>query len=332
MLKIENRMFQFIVLLRAISAIVITNAHYENIYPLSIIANGGLLGDVLFFAISGFCLYMPKHSIIRWYGKRLKRIYIPVWIITLVYLALGFYRASSPQEYIRLLIYPTYYHFIASLLVLYVIYYIIMWLIKQSGKDNSMLLLLTLVILLVIHFVIYCTFYDRSYYHIDSVYEPMIRLLFLEAMLIGAIVRENSNIIIAKFRPKLMIGTIFVAFVYFASKLALVKYEQLAPYQIGNQMILLVLLALIFMTVGGIEKKVSSIPKKAFSVINYIASITLEIYLVQYALIPRLNIGGFPINFMIVTCAILAVASLLHFTSNIILKLIENGIRSKREV
>ena len=39
MLKIENRMFQFIVLLRAISAIVITNAHYENIYPLSIIAN-----------------------------------------------------------------------------------------------------------------------------------------------------------------------------------------------------------------------------------------------------------------------------------------------------
>ena len=59
-------MFQFIVYLRAICAMVITNAHYEEIYPVSIIANGGLLGDVLLFSISGYCLYNIKTDFIRW--------------------------------------------------------------------------------------------------------------------------------------------------------------------------------------------------------------------------------------------------------------------------
>ena len=322
MIKSDKRIFHFIIVLRAMAAVVITNAHYEDIYPLSIIANGGLLGDVLFFAISGFCLYMPKQPILTWYGKRLQRIYIPVWIITIIYLILGFYIASTPKRYFELLIYPTYYHFIASLLILYVIYYAIMRLINWLKTDNSKALWMVLVLLLLIHFVIYCTVYDRSYYHIDSVYEPMIRLLFLEAMVMGALARENSDKLILKFRAKLVIGIILVAPAYFLSKLALTKYTQLAVFQIGNQIILLILLALIFVVIGGLEKKIIKIPKKIYWIINYIASITLEIYLVQYALIPRLNIGRFPINFVIVTCAILAVASLLHLISNIVSKLV----------
>ena len=53
-------MIFYITVLRAIAAILITNAHYTNIYPIEIIANGGLLGDVIFFAVSGFCLYNKK--------------------------------------------------------------------------------------------------------------------------------------------------------------------------------------------------------------------------------------------------------------------------------
>ena len=41
-------MIFFITLLRCVAACLITNAHYTGIYPSDIIANGGLLGDVLF--------------------------------------------------------------------------------------------------------------------------------------------------------------------------------------------------------------------------------------------------------------------------------------------
>lgn len=54
--------FIFIIVLRALSALIITNSHYNNIYPLEIIANGGLLGDVLFFAISGFAFPSPDKN------------------------------------------------------------------------------------------------------------------------------------------------------------------------------------------------------------------------------------------------------------------------------
>ena len=44
-------MLFFITMLRAIAACLITNSHYTGIYPTDIIANGGLLGDVIFMSV-----------------------------------------------------------------------------------------------------------------------------------------------------------------------------------------------------------------------------------------------------------------------------------------
>ena len=68
-------MIIFITVLRALAACFITNAHYEGVYPTDLIANGGLIGDVLFFAVSGYCLYNIKLPFLKWYGKRIYRIY-----------------------------------------------------------------------------------------------------------------------------------------------------------------------------------------------------------------------------------------------------------------
>ena len=56
-------MIFFITFLRALAACIITNAHYTGIYPTDMIANGGLIGDVLFFSVSGFCLYNVKNKL-----------------------------------------------------------------------------------------------------------------------------------------------------------------------------------------------------------------------------------------------------------------------------
>ncbi len=87
----------FITFLRAIAAMIITNSHYTGVYPIDIIANGGLFGDVIFFAVSGFCLF--KKGTFRdgpkWYLKRVVRCYVAPVIITAVYLLLGLYEVPN---------------------------------------------------------------------------------------------------------------------------------------------------------------------------------------------------------------------------------------------
>jgi peptidoglycan/LPS O-acetylase OafA/YrhL len=65
--------------LRALAAILITNSHYTGVYPIDLIANGGLLGDVLFFSLSGFVLVNIRVNFVEWYKKRILRIYPSIW-------------------------------------------------------------------------------------------------------------------------------------------------------------------------------------------------------------------------------------------------------------
>ena len=299
---------------------VITNAHYENIYPISIVANGGLLGDVLFFAISGYCLYHIKTNFIRWYCKRVLRIYPAVWIITVVYLLLGFYRVGSAAEVGRLMIYPTYYHFVASIMVLYIIYYVLV-VISKKYENRSQLLGIYMLTVASLYFVIYFFAYDRSYYHIDSVYEPMIRFLFLESMLLGAWFREKGKKITEKGHWYDWPAVALCFVVYFVSKLIFGQFEFTVQYQIINQVVLFTLLFLLFKAFAGLEQYYQKLPKMFQKIGENISMIALEIYLVQYALIPRLNIGDFPLNFIIVTGGIWASALVLHYVSDILTKI-----------
>ena len=319
-------MFEFIVLLRAISAVIITNAHYENIYPLSIIANGGLLGDVMFFAISGFCLYKPQMNFLSWYKKRLIRIYPVVWMITLVYTILGYYSVQSISDVGKYFIFPTHYHFIGSIILLYIPFYFISYMTDKIKMNETRFLLLIFMIIFILQAVIYILLYDKSTYHIDSVYEPMIRLLFLEAMLIGMLMRVNVRWLTVRFRAVYAIASVLIFILYFVFKICMTRATDLVKYQIFNQYILLLLLTCIFITVGGLENKIHHIPEIIYIIIKYVAKITLEIYLVQYALIHWLNIGPFPLNFIIVTVSIVVVASVLRKISQLFIRKIEGAV------
>ena len=188
MIVMAKQIFVFIVVLRALAALIITNSHYNNVYPLEIIANGGLLGDVLFFAISGFCIANVPPNFGRWFQKRFMRIYCPVWIITLIYFGIGVYTANTLWEGIKLFLWPTYYHFVGSIILLYIPFY---W-ICRNGLSQKKYLMVSGGLLLA-QVIIYFMVYDTSYYHIDKVREPMIWFLFLQSMLLGAYFRVNAN-------------------------------------------------------------------------------------------------------------------------------------------
>ena len=313
-------MYQFIYLLRILAAILITNSHYESIYPLSLLANGGLLGDVLFFAISGYCLFLINQRFDRWFGKRLWRIYPAVWIVTLCYILLRFYPVSGVGEFFQLILYPTYYHFVASILLLYILYYGLSKLLTfKDGYQNRRLLVVGILIAAV-YFLLYYTIYDRSYYHLDSVHEPMIRFLFLFSMLIGLYFRANSARFLGQNQIGSWLASLGLCILYFASKLLFSKGYLPCEWQWINQLILLLLLAALFRAFMGLESKLSAIPEKRMRIFRFCAGMTFEIYLVQYPLIPRLNIGVFPLNFLLVSGAIFISAWILHILSDAVIR------------
>ncbi len=53
-------MIAFINYLKLIATALITNSHFSDIWPISALASGGLLGNIIFFAVSGYLLYNIK--------------------------------------------------------------------------------------------------------------------------------------------------------------------------------------------------------------------------------------------------------------------------------
>lgn len=313
-------MIFFITFLRALAACLITNSHYTGVYPADIIANGGLIGDILFFAVSGYCLCNVKLSFPRWYGKRLWRVYLPVWIATGIYLLVGGYTFASlvgwqgmglPQALTQALtwfLYPTYYHFIASIILLYIPFYAVM---KLKPLRNH--IPLVMLALLGVMLAVYLFFYDKSYYHIDTVREPFIRFLFMESMLLGAHFKLKDGTYRNRFSWG-WVALLAVSFVaYFASKLLFSRLSFLSPLQMVNQALIFLLLYATLRVCAGLDAKLERMPKFLRVAVTFLADRTLEIYVVQYVLIEVLRpFFGFPLNWLVLTASILAAASILH--------------------
>ena len=303
----------FITVLRALAACFITNAHYIGIYPTDLIANGGLIGDVLFFGVSGYCLSNVKMPFFRWYGKRIYRIYPPVLIMTLIYLILGAYNFTDHNA-VWWFVYPTYYHFIASIIVLYIPFYFCM---KINWLKNHIAIVMG--VIAIIWMVVYLTVYDRSYYHIDNVREPIIRFLFMESMLLGAWFKQNDHSMRNKFQVWYLLATPGMFMIYFVSKLLFSRNIAMSQLQCLNQIAIFILLILMFMMFAGLDSKLERLSSVIKKVIGFISSVTLEIYVVQYVLIDIVKpIGHFPINWIVLTAIILGTAFILHKTCQLI--------------
>ena len=312
-------MIFYVTFLRFLATCLITNSHYTGIYPTDLIANGGLLGDILFFAISGFCLYNIKGNFPKWYGERLFRVYLPTILITVLFIALGFY-STEQSSLFWWLIYPTYYHFVASICLLYIPFYFICK--YQTLRNNIPKIML---IVLGLACIWYLFFYDRSYYHIDVVREPFIRILFFESMLLGAYFRQNDQKLRNRQKGKSAIPQIILCFIffvlYFISKMFFGKFPSFSNFQIINQFIIFLLLFFIMRLSAAFDWKLEKLPPFIKKIIGFLANITLEIYLVQFVIINVLRGKlSFPLNLLAITASIIAAAYLLHLVCKVLFR------------
>lgn len=315
-------MIFFIVVLRALAACLITNSHYTGIYPTDIIANGGLLGDVIFFAVSGYCLLNNNKSFPRWFGKRIWRIYPAVIIITVFYFyvlkhdlfVLRKQHIEGLEEVVWWYVYPTFYHFVASIMVLYIPFYFVS---RFEALRKKIPLIMGAVG--IIQLAVYLLFIDKSHYNVDNIDGHFIRFLFFESMLLGGYFRYNQDKFLNKYTLKLPIFTVGLTVVYFACKLAFSKLSWLAPVQIINQYVLLALVYLIFATFSSMDERLENLPGWIKKTAVYLSEITLEIYVVQQVIIDSLR-GAlkFPINWFVITAIILVAATALHLVCKLI--------------
>lgn len=224
-------------------------------------------------------------------------------------------------------VYPTYYHFVGSILVLYIPYYFMMksdWIWKHVPAVMG--------IIFIVYIACYVFVYDKSYYHIDTVREPMIRFLFMEAMLLGAWCRMNDEKLRNKGRAWVYaLGTVIAFGGYFVSKIFLSNGGVTSQLQILNQIIIFILLYLIFRWFSSIDRYLENVPVWLDKFVGLVAKLTLEIYLVQYVLIDVIRDTGFffPLNWPVLTALIAVSGFVLHTVVDIgtkqVTKLIAKG-------
>lgn len=313
----------FINLLRVLAAVCITNSHLANVWPASGIASGGMLGDVLFFAISGYCLYRPEFKMQdfgRWYIKRIRRIYITVILIALL---TGFFTGfpSSVSGWLHTFIYPTNYHFVASIMVLYIVYYVWMNLLKRWKISIG----ISAVVFLGAVLIVYVLTFDKSWYHIDVVEDHFIRFLFFAAMLLGSYFREaeqKTEKLTANNAWKNGMLAVVSIIVYFAVRLAVPRFG-LYAVQILTWAAILFALYCIIRWAESLEIFLIKLPDKAKAILEFFAGITLQIYLVQFPIIERFETLIFPINLLVIVALIIVAATIIYWFDHLMQRIID---------
>ena len=103
--------------------------------------------------------------------------------------------------------------------------------------------------------------------------------------------------------------------------------DSITFFQIFNQVTLFIALFYMFKCFAGIDSYLERFPEKVKVIISFIAKITLEIYIVQYIIIPKLTFLIFPINWFVITGTIIISGYLLHLIGSRVSNSIESANR-----
>ncbi len=309
-------MYEFIYLLKTIAAILITNSHFDNLYPISALSIGGSLGNTLFFLVSGFLISERIECGLRkWYFARCKRLYPSYWIINGIYVLLGIVQISSISDIIGRFIIPVNsFWFIGAILIFYFLFYFVI----KSGKKY---LNIWIGLSVAVYFIAYVFFKDLSQWSIeDSGYFKFI--YYFVVMLVGYYMKSNVGIV-DKFAKKRMCAcidaTVISIIAFLLTKVAMLYIEGFSYFQFLVQLTTLSFGVFCFLSAFSFEKKLKEKACTHLSkILHVIGSSTLEIYLVNYVVANWAQQLPFPINIVIAFCAIFVIGIGVHYFVNTI--------------
>lgn len=318
--------FSFIVFLRALATIMITNSHMGEIYPFSALATGGALGNSLFFIVSGFCLYKPKEKFSKWISKRYLRLYVPL----ILFAFFNLYKTSHVVlTFFSSFVFPQNYWFICALLCLYPVYYL--FVTKKFDKISFVLQTLFLVI---VYSIIY-VFLDKDIYTVNIVGICGIRFSYIFSfflMLYGAYVRQNYEKVKFTIRNKrglLVVFSILLLVAYYGFLLLMRYWRFFRQWQFIETLLCVMLTIIVFFMFISFEEIFSSFPNSIIKrIVSFLDSHTLEIYITQFYVINVVREMElfFPINFCLVITGIFICSYILKGLSARLNKTVEKKI------
>lgn len=275
----RREFFAFIAVMRVVATILITNTHFGKIWPMPQLAVGGLIGDLLFFVVSGFCLANSgKTGFFQYAKKRILRIYPTIILVTFVFFLAGRTPISGwlgREGVLGSFVYPTRFHFVESIVLLYICLYPC---IRFDFLKKRIPVVMAVV---AIGFLIAYILTDRTV-KLDVAEHFLVKFLFFEVMLYGVYIRQNVN----KVKHPVLNWVMFLGStaVYFASKM-FISEKQFCDLQILIFLAIFCVGATAIRAFASIEYLLVKLPKAAEKVIKFVADLTLEIYVVQTTLI-----------------------------------------------
>lgn len=320
-----------IVLFKFFAALLITYSHMGLLFPkFGGLVTGGAIGDGLFFFCSGFTLFLGRDGgFLNWYTRRVNRIYpsIIMWGL-LSAVVFGW------TWYVTDLITTPKYWFIPCIMVYYAMFYVIR---RYLMKHMKTVFVGSLIIITALSFFVLDM--ERSVMYAQV---SFMRIYYFLFMLLGAItaldLRKPDDEMIfgglrrlclggGKLNDELRINGLELkpirSFLLFFGSIVL-YYACMAVYKLGPvychfQMVSLIplLLSIYFFFMFCSCEKMTRVFDKALcgNVVYFISSLTLEIYLVQYALFTdRMNFM-FPLNLPVMYLLIFGLAYVLKVLS-----------------
>ena len=296
--------------LRCIAALLVINTHLTGMYPpkLSFLAAGGFFANSLFFFVSGYCLTNVELFFPKWYWKRFLRVYVPYLLMIPILFLAG---SLAGLNWINVVMPFEAYHFIPTILLLYIFYYFLTKL-NQKTKFRYEFQIVALLLAAILWFVF---FFDKENGDVLRHFSVIESIFYLIPMLLGGMAKEGRRI-----QRK------WISLVLVVVSLGLYAFQSFRPFT-GWLKILQPMIGLLF--AYGLGCLALSLENKLPSLraVDFVASVTLECYLVQMISLHAFLNTPFPVNILYHVICSLAAAWCLHWVADKIVKLLTKKIR-----
>ena len=331
-------MFEFVIYLKALATILITNSHFDTIIQYHNCPWEEVLEIVSFFGYLGFVFRILKAEGQlswtggAWYLHRLWRIYLPCVVAVLIN---TFYRymihIATPnlKEILGNIVNPTVgFWFVQAILVLYILYYITVRLL-DNGTLSFKVVFITIGIIYTISYVL-CV--DKSYVSIerDSLFKW---IYYFAVMMLGFYCKKKkrSN---AQNKVSLLIVCSAMFVIFYGLQFVIKRCTVLLPFQFiihVEEVVFIYYITYLFENLEIFFIKIKH--KTAISKIaDSLAKITLEIYLIQMVVIDLCAEHlAFPLSFVVAVVGIYVYAIIVNSISTQVRRIVEKIVIRKKK-
>lgn len=280
---------------------LIANSHLEKLYPISWLAADGLIGNSLFFMLSGFGVVTSEQAhqrnFIDYYWRRVTRIY-PSLLLVILFFSLIFqenWKRWELSDYITQFIYPTFYGFITQIMIFYIGIFFLMKLQKLT------LFIGLFLILFLLYFYIYITDFNVMATHLSlgNINPWMHWIFYFQVMLLGSYlgnIKSGVNVHQVHKNGWIILSAFILIYLFLKLSMVLGYFSQ---YYFLIHLCVFPIIYYLFMltTTGTFPKKIKDF-KLLYPIIALGSSLTLEIYLTHSFVINWNYISAllFPIN------------------------------------